>query len=68
MFSWANRAVSSTRLRRVAGRLAGERAGDGRLTPVWITGEPEGYTLFGPQEIRRFQWWRDHYFDGTRVL
>ncbi|MCK4414847.1 MAG: hypothetical protein KAY32_15030, partial [Candidatus Eisenbacteria sp.] len=53
---------------RVPGRLAGEVNEEGRVVPVWVTGSPEGVTPFGPQEIRRFQWWRDHYFDGTRVL
>lgn len=52
---------------RVPGQLAG-RLVKGRLKPVWVLTPHPGDQLLGPQDIRRFQWWRDDYFDGTRVL
>ena len=52
---------------RLPGQLAGRQV-KGRLRPVWVLTPHPGDQPLGPQDIRRFQWWRDDYFDGTRVL
>ena len=52
---------------RLPGQLAG-RLVEGRLRPVWVLTPHPGDQPLTPQDIRRFEWWRDDYFDGTRVL
>ncbi len=52
---------------RIPGMLAA-RTVEGREVPVWVAEPRDGERPFGPDDVRRFQWWRDKYFDGTRVL
>jgi hypothetical protein len=40
----------------------------GREAPTWVETPQVGDVPLGIQEIRRLQWWRDSYFDGTRIL
>lgn len=36
--------------------------------PTWVEEPGPEDVPYGKQELRRLQWWRDAYFDGTRIL
>jgi hypothetical protein len=44
------------------------RTVNGREQATWVERPRPGDVRYDKQELRRLQWWRDSYFDGTRIL